>query len=345
MDMDALEERLEALAAEGQPVLTVVGTLGRAEGSGVDPVDGLLDLRSRMAQKHGRWFFIHLDAAYGGYARSIFLKADGGLRDLPCLQAEMTLRPGLHAAMAAVPKVDSVTLDPHALGFIPYPAGALVLRDGAMRALATSSALPEEPEGPSRPAGLDLLEGSKPGAAASAVWVAHRTVPLDERGYGAILSESFKACRDLTALLDDRCFGEYVCRVMEAPDLDVLLFAFGHLETSTLHRVNALNEMVLSQFPQGLSGGFALASTTLSRSTHGLAPVPFLRRLGVPSKAWRAGSELLVLRAVSMSPFLADPEVRAFYRAELLKALENLLGASTPGEPAAAALVSVEGEP
>jgi glutamate/tyrosine decarboxylase-like PLP-dependent enzyme len=247
--------------------------------------------------------------------------------------------------MAAVPKVDSVTLDPHALGFIPYPAGALVLRDGAMRALATSSALPEEPEGPSRPAGLDLLEGSKPGAAASAVWVAHRTVPLDERGYGAILSESFKACRDLTALLDDRCFGEYVCRVMEAPDLDVLLFAFGHLETSTLHRVNALNEMVLSQFPQGLSGGFALASTTLSRSAHGLAPVPFLRRLGVPSKAWRAGSELLVLRAVSMSPFLADPEVRAFYRAELLKALENLLGASTPGEPAAAALVSVEGEP
>jgi hypothetical protein len=73
--------------------------------------------------------------------------------------------------------------------------------------------------------------------------------------------------------------------------------------------------------------------------------VPFLRRLGVPAKAWRAGSDLLVLRAVSLSPFLADPGVRAFYRAELLKALENLLGPSTLGVPLPAALAAVDGEP
>ena len=77
-----------------------------------------------------------------------------------------------------------------------------------------------------------------------------------------------------------------------------------------------------------------LSLAVLTRTVHGLAPVPFLRRLGVPAKAWRAGSELLVLRSVMMTPFVEDPEVKAFYRAELVKALEGLLG---PSQPALAA--------
>lgn len=337
LDLDALEQRLEELAAEGVPVLAVVGIVGTTEGGGVDPVDGILEVRRRHAERHGRWFFVHLDAAYGGYARALFLRRDGGLRELPEMQESLAIRPGLHDAMAAVPEADSITMDPHKLGFVPYPAGALVLKDGDMRGLTTHRAAYLNPAEGSDHLGSYILEGSKPGAAASAVWLAHRTVPLHEDGYGAILADSFRASRGLAELLDDRVFGDYVCRVFETPDLDVILYAFGHLETSTLHRVNALNEMVLSQFPPGLGGGFALASTRLSREVHGLAPVPFLKRLGVPPKAWRAGSDLLVLRSVMMTPFVADPDVKAFYRAELLRAFEGLLGPSrVPVEAGAA---------
>ncbi|MBK8727335.1 MAG: hypothetical protein IPL96_15180 [Holophagaceae bacterium] len=334
LDLGALEARLEELAAEGQPVLAVVGVVGTTEGGGVDPVDGILEIRRRHAERHGRWFFVHLDAAYGGYARSMFLRRDGSFRDLAEMQGALALRAGLHDAMAAVPGADSVTVDPHKLGFIPYPAGALILKDGEMRCLTTHKAAYLNAEAGNDHLGSHILEGSKPGAAAAAVWLAHRTVPLDERGYGAILQDSFRSSRGMAELLDNRLFGDYVCRVFETPDLDVLLYAFGHTEPSTLHRVNALNEMVLSQFPPNLSGGFALASTVLTRTVHGLAPVPFLRRLGVPPKAWRAGSELLVLRSVMMTPFVEDPEVKAFYRAELVKALEGLLG---PSQPALAA--------
>lgn len=328
LDLEALEQRLDELAAEGVPVLAVVGIVGTTEGGGVDPVEGILEVRRRHAERHGRWFFVHLDAAYGGYARALFRRRDGGFRELAEMQATLAVRPGLHDAMAAVPGADSVTVDPHKLGFIPYPAGALLLRDGEMRGVTTQRAAYINPEEESDHLGSYILEGSKPGAAASAVWLAHRAVPLDEDGYGAILEESFRASRGLAELLDNRVFGDYVCRVFETPDLDVLLYAFGHTDTSTLHRVNALNEMVLSQFPPSLSGGFALTSTKLTRTTHGLAPVPFLRRLGVPAKAWRAGSELLVLRSVMMTPFVADPNVKAFYRSELIKAFEGLLGPS-----------------
>lgn len=328
LDLEALEQRLEELAAESVPVLAVVGIVGTTEGGGVEPIDGILEVRRRHAERHGRWFFVHLDAAYGGYARALFRRRDGGFRELAEIQATLEIRPGLHDAMAAVPGADSITVDPHKLGFIPYPAGALLLKDGDMRGLTTHRAAYLNPEEGSDHLGSYILEGSKPGAAASAVWLAHRSVPLHEEGYGAILEESFRASRGLAELLDNRVFGDYVCRVFEVPDLDVLLYAFGHLETSTLHRVNALNEMVLSQFPATLAGGFALTSTKLNRTVHGLAPVPFLRRLGVPAKAWRAGSELLLLRSVMMTPFVADPTVKAFYRSELIKAFEGLLGPS-----------------
>ena len=39
-------------------------------------------------------------------------------------------------------------------------------------------------------------------------------------------------------------------------------------------------------------------------------------------------TELLVLRSVMMTPFVADPNVKAFYRSELIKAFEGLLGPS-----------------
>lgn len=331
MDLDALDARLEALAAEGQPVLAVVATLGTVQGGGVDPLEGILELRKRYAERHGRWFFVHLDAAFGGYARSVFLDSGDRFRSQAGMLEILALRPGFHAAMEAAPGADSITVDPHTLGFIPYPAGALVLRDGDMRLATDCCSHCAEESGAADPPCLGLMEGSRPGAAAGAVWLAHRTVPLNDHGYGAILGESLRCAREFAEHLDNRSFGDYVCRVLEAPDLNVVLYAFGHTGPSTLHRVNALNEMVFSQFPPSLEGGFALASTTLTRETHGLAPLPFLRRLGVPAKAWRAGSELLVLRSVMGSPFHAEPETRTSFRAGFIRALEALLGPGGPG--------------
>ena len=328
LDLQALEKMLWSLAKAKLPVLAVVGIVGTTEGGGVDPIDGLLALRDKFAEALGRWFFVHLDAAYGGYARAIFRRPDGSCRDFGDADLVCPMREEVHAAFVAMPGADSITVDPHKLGFIPYPAGALVLREGGMRTLTTQHAAYLNPDDEDH-LGSYILEGSKPGAAASAVWLAHRTVPLDERGYGAILGESFRSARGLAELLDGRRFGDYLCHVFDAPDLDVLLYAFAPRKaTNTLHRVNAVNEEVLSRFSRRSLGDFVLASTRLSYATHGRAPVPFLQRLGVNVKEWRQNSQLLVLRSVMMTPFVADAPAKAFYRGELLGALESLLGPS-----------------
>ena len=321
MDLGALEATLDRLAAEDRPVLACVGVVGTTEGGGVDPVDGILDARRRFHAKHGRWFMLHLDAAYGGYARALLRNEDGGLRSLDALRTQLPqATEAFHRAMAAMGEADSITVDPHKLGFVPYPAGALVLRLAAMREAIGCHAAYLNGADPGH-IGSFILEGSKPGAAAAACWMAHRVVSLDHKGYGAILSESFRAAQGLAELLEHADFGGPRCRVLQLPDLDVVLYAFTPGETAELEAVNALNDRVLHALPSTGQGPFALTSTWFTPEEHGDAVLPFLARLGVDPGSWRAGAGLRVIRSALMTPFVADPAVKAFYRGRLVEAL------------------------
>ena len=73
----------------------------------------------------------------------------------------------------------SVTIDPHKAGFCPYPAGALLYRNGTMKGFITLAA-PEVFHSPDDlNVGVYGLEGSKPGAAACGVLLSHRVSIID----------------------------------------------------------------------------------------------------------------------------------------------------------------------
>lgn len=323
LDPVALEATLMSL---DRPVLACVAVVGTTEGGGVDPVDAVLEVRERVRARTGRFPLLHLDAAYGGYARSLLRDRDGRLRTIRELQADLPrTTEAFHRAFACMGEAESITVDPHKLGFIPYPAGAVAYRLEAMReAIGCHAAYINADEGGDH-LGSFILEGSKPGAAASACWLAHRVVSLDADGYGAILAESFRSAHGLADLLDDRRFGGATCRVLQRPDLDVLLYAFTPGGGTTLEEVNALSERLLRTLPPTGEGPFALASTRFCPEVQGKALLPFLQRLGVDPAAWVPGASLLVLRSAMMTPFVAEPEVKAFYRGELVKALEGAL--------------------
>lgn len=330
MDLGALESELERLAAEDRPVLACVGVVGTTEGGGVDPVDGILEVRTRFHARHGRWFLLHLDAAYGGYARALLRNEDGSLRSFTQVKEQLPdATEAFHRAMAAMGEADSITVDPHKLGFVPYPAGALVLRLAAMREAIGCHAAYLNAADPSH-LGSFILEGSKPGAAAAACWMAHRVVPLDHTGYGAILGESFRSAQGLAELLTHAEFGGPRCEVLQPPDLDVLLYAFTPGGPTTLVAVNALNERVLKALPPAGEGPFALTSTWVRPEEHGAALLPFLARLGVDASEWKPGAGthtgLRLIRSALMTPFVADPEVKAFYRGKLVEVLRSHLG-------------------
>jgi len=232
MDMVALRAALDSCLAARQPVMQVTAVLGSTEESAVDPLADILAIRDEY-RAMGMEFSVHADGAWGGYfasllraphgqpgedltnvtrteadARHAFMLADG--KHAPGIM----LSPHVMRQMLALPGTDSITVDPHKAGFAPYPAGALCYRNGAMRDMVSFKAPVVFHGGLDPTVGVYGIEGSKPGAAAAAVYLAHRVIRTDRSGYGDLLARcQFNAKRFYAMLVN-----------LEGPDFTVTPF-------------------------------------------------------------------------------------------------------------------------
>ncbi|KAK7932402.1 pyridoxal-dependent decarboxylase conserved domain protein [Apiospora marii] len=206
LDLDELEKRLRRNLEEKQPVLAVVGIMGSTEEGAVDRLRGILALRKQF-QTEGLSFLIHADAAWGGYFCSMLPRnyQPGDRTNLPTelgagdgFVPDASLRVETQEDLYAMRFVDSITVDPHKAGYIPYPASGLCYRDGRMRFLVTWTA-PVLSRGSVTSIGIYGVEGSKPGAAAMSTWLANKTIGLNPEGYGALLGEVTWTCTRLSA--------------------------------------------------------------------------------------------------------------------------------------------------
>jgi len=209
MDVGALAAELQSLRAERRPVLAVVGVLGTTEFGTIDPLDEIVALRRQLARE-GLGFAMHVDAAWGGYLTTMFRSPDGGFRQRRDVRQEFRYFPTepVYQAFRALAQADTVTVDPHKLGYVAYGAGALVARDhrltrfvGEYPAYIYDGSTEEHPDTTAnarlRQLGDYILEGSKPGAAAAAVWLTHEVVPLDCEHFGRLTRQSVRATEAL----------------------------------------------------------------------------------------------------------------------------------------------------
>ena len=106
MDLAALRASIAADREAGFKPFLVAATAGTVNTGAVDDLEGLADL----AEQERLWF--HVDGAYGALA---------------------ILAPELAPLLAGIQRVDSLALDFHKWGQVPYDAGFLVVRDGALQ--------------------------------------------------------------------------------------------------------------------------------------------------------------------------------------------------------------------
>ena len=326
-DTDALQEMLARCHRERQPVLMVVGVLGSTEFGTIDPLHELVAARDRWADA-GLGFAVHVDAAWGGYLCTLFRKPDGSLRPIQDMREEFRdfPAPEVHAAVAALGQVDSITVDPHKLGYIPYGAGAFLCRDQrAMQLLAEDAdyvfSTEETPDffQRFRQLGRYIPEGSKPGAAAAAVYVTHQVLPLDHENFGAlpresiVATEAFRtAATRFAARLEDRL----VCKLPFEPDSNLICLALnpaGNTDVATMNRfVRALHRNLSYDPRQPVqSREFFGSMTTLRPEVMGAEETTrALEALGLDPATLDAGGEdddrLVILRHTLMNPFLLD---------------------------------------
>ena len=180
MDLDALEDLLRT----GR-VGTVVLTAGTTGLGAIDPIHEALGL----CRRHGAR--IHVDAAYGGFFTLLARDGTAG----PEL--------GLPAApWRAIAECDSVVVDPHKHGLQPYGCGAVLFRDPAVARFY----LHDSPYTYFTSADLHLgeisLECSRAGAAAAALWLTFRLLPLTPDGLGQVLAAGRRAALAWAALIE-----------------------------------------------------------------------------------------------------------------------------------------------
>ncbi|WP_295445868.1 pyridoxal-dependent decarboxylase [uncultured Thiodictyon sp.] len=247
MDVARLRQQLEQALAARQPVIAVVGVVGTTEEGAVDPMHELVALRDEFAGR-GLTFCLHCDAAYGGYIASCFRAKNGELRPLPVMQDEYAGWPpaDVYQSFTALQQVDSATIDPHKLGYVPYPAGAIVFRDGRVKDLVAQEAAYALGGRTQRQPGevyigKYILEGSKPGAAAASVYLSHRVVPLNEDGYGRLLGQTLRITRtfhDALARFGHSLANEFILRPLTLPDTNILNYTFNIAGNDRLDLMN-----------------------------------------------------------------------------------------------------------
>jgi glutamate/tyrosine decarboxylase-like PLP-dependent enzyme len=211
-DPNTLRARLRRALETQTPVIAVVAVIGSTEESAVDPLSDILELREEFRGK-GMEFSIHADAAWGGYFASILRhgrdESETGSRDTDASGQGLALAPipetpmnaGVRKALAALGQVDSITVDPHKAGYIPYPAGSLCYRDSNMRNLVSLKS-PVVFHGDADPTvGVYGIEGSKPGAAAAAVYMSHKAIRPTRRGYGKLMEQCIFSSKKLYSRL------------------------------------------------------------------------------------------------------------------------------------------------
>src|SRR5690606_39186146 len=155
-----------------------------------------------------------------------------------------------------------------------------------------------------------IFEGSKPGAAAAAVWLSHKVLPLDERGYGYLIERTVCGARRLHASLASAKLAPFRVVMLPAPDINIVCFLLHHPEDQSLADVNALNEAIYARMSLQTPGAqpeYVVTRTRLQTPMYDGAIAPLLQSLGVGSvEEWKASGQdgLVVLRSTVMDPFL-----------------------------------------
>lgn len=356
MDARDLESKIKRAVQRGLLPVAVIAIAGTTEEGAVDPVHEVLDLRRQFETEARASFWLHVDAAWSGYLRSLFAPDAGSLMEHVAtvrqfVSRELDLSDGAYSkrleiqwgdqevisAFLALSKVDSITVDPHKMGYVPYPCGVVAFRNDRVRQFLAevapylaSAVQPDETRvehTPPTSIGPYILEGSKPGAAVAGVWLSHRMIPLNRDGYGEIVRASVLAARELYERLVhwapwaeankvDAGF-EFMPLTPQPPDTNVVCFLVKEKVSTSLARMNALNRWLYERFTIESEHGpgeysyaqpFFLSHTVIKYPGYSPRSVAGpLHRFAIDASEYFEHG-LFVLRATIMSPYIVLAE-------------------------------------
>jgi glutamate/tyrosine decarboxylase-like PLP-dependent enzyme len=356
LDVNGLDKALHQALAGGMLPVAVIGIVSTTEEGAVDPLHRIVAVREGLEASAGHSFWLHVDAAWGGYFRSMFETGaeSSGLasdqeriaevnefakRTISIVHGRYNKKIVLEwghgdvcESFLAMPKAESVTVDPHKMGYIPYPCGVVAFRNDLVRQFLsedapylaeTSPAMQSDHHHAPASLGPYIFEGSKPGAAVAACWLSHRMIPPTRGGHGEIVRASLLAARELHERLvhwETACIvnGETVpYRLLTItsypPDTNIVCFVVQEKINASLERMNRINEWIYRRFTINTEAGreeysyaqpFFLSRTVFRTPQYALTSMAdLLLRAGLEPDSYTQHG-IFVLRATVMTPYV-----------------------------------------
>ncbi|WP_251929874.1 pyridoxal phosphate-dependent decarboxylase family protein [Salinibacter ruber] len=322
LDTDALRERLHTCIENRQPVLGVVSIVGTTEEGAIDPLHEIEAVRQEVGDA-GLTFWHHCDAAFGGFFASLLPKTEDGNFVPPAqLDDDLVGPDGLlpaddAEALATLPATDSITIDPHKFGYVPYPAGAVLFRDYHVRDAIAYKApylADEDQSGFGGFLGQWTLEGSRPGAVAVSCYLSQAMVPLTPDGHGRFMENCIRANQQLFEALTERfsaAEGELNLRPFHHPE--TVAFCFVIAPAPGVESIASLNDYTNRIWQQMTVDGredinqYAFLLSRTEVDVAGYAHIlEDLLPTDVVQEAAESGASLTLLRTCLMNPFQSD---------------------------------------
>lgn len=281
LDVDDLDTLIRKARWQGRPVLMAVSVAGTTETSEIDPIDSVHARLEAWEREEGAHIWRHVDAAYGGFLCAISRGPD-----------ETALSPSSAVALRAIGKADSVTIDPHKLGYVPYACGAFLTRDKTRYAVSAFDApyldRPELGEGK----WASTLEGSRSAAGAAATWLTGRSIGFGPDGLGALLAETVRTARAFRSFLANAV---PEARFLDPLDANIVCFSLarrGEALSSSNARTAALFDAI-----------HASSELSVSRTTLGAEYARLIDRHVQGYAGVRDAEGLVLVRCVFMNPY------------------------------------------
>lgn len=284
---NSLKREINRAILGKNPILGVVGVVGTTELGTIDPIDSFVGVLDEFKKNEGLTIWLHIDGAYGGFMGSLVNGVDDGNGQLTSDYTRTSL-----IAMGAS---DSITLDPHKLGYVPYSSGAFICRDEQnyfIKSFTGPYIVSEE-----RNLGNYTLEGSRSAAGAVATFASIKSFS-SAQGYKKLLRRTINSKNEFQTRLKKLNFNVFV------PDgLDTNILCF--IPVGNAQGLTEINIQTLKLYERiQKAGEYWISKTTLSTDAFGELIKHFCKSCNIEQDC----EKLELLRLTLMNPFTISKE-------------------------------------
>lgn len=300
LNVTDLRHKVEKARSEQRPILMVVSVAGTTELGDFDPINEVSAYLKELADQEGIYIWHHIDAAYGGFFCSIDRKKT------------KLLSTTMSESLDSIPRANSMTIDPHKLGYVPYASGAFICKK-RKEYYANAFHAPYINFEHLSDKGPQTIEGSRSAAGAVSTWLTAKTIGLNPNGYGRILERTIKERIDLEEKLSA---SSEIIRIAPHSETNIACFCLARpFEPTSL--TNARTLKIFDAYSTSENHSFFVSKTTLGFGAYGEYLTEFLNE-------WHGQVNtdgLVLIRLTLMNPFFGTRETSIDYSEAFVKDL------------------------